>query len=558
MITENARGILLMFSLTTFLQNSTGQVLSDEILFQHHSCYGSNEDYSIVNASCSADTVIAVSTVQAGAKLNNSSCPIAVDGNITVDFEYCCRITVDDCPVNVSTTIWHALCSGNESCLASQAVSVPSNCTSMFRSNTSNMQLDYYCINITRIGSTCTHVTMTTADNALYLWNTGYSYGVNTDTDCVCSIQVESCDAHIDVTAMRIDLKDDNGTCIQNITFSDSYGNPEMVIDCSKEYDITSLFRSTTNYLSMNFISARNNTLGKYWIRFKAAEAKSNLQVNCNPVEQQITCTTTSTTTTSSTTTTATRTTTTTITSTTTTSATQTTSATTTRTTPTTKTHTTPSTAASTMPTKETSTTTEKTEEKQQEDLRYIAYTTLLVPIGIAILYLFRRRHPMKPYNQPATRTSSTISLPDELKSISPEIATTVYTTPTPLSHIYTKIPPARKVTTGTQREESHNPQVICTPNIPPISVNYTLTTPMTPTTTTVTTSMITALSVPSQKACACSFCGQLGKHYHPTASSSGKYSERKHFRCRYCGIFWDKTTSLPLYSPCQFQSKQY
>ncbi|KAK3605172.1 hypothetical protein CHS0354_012977 [Potamilus streckersoni] len=536
-----------------------GQVLSDEILFQHHSCYGSNEDYSIVNASCSADTVIAVSTVQAGAKLNNSSCPIAVDGNITVDFEYCCRITVDDCPVNVSTTIWHALCSGNESCLASQAVSVPSNCTSMFRSNTSNMQLDYYCINITRIGSTCAHVTMTTADKALYLWNSGYSYGVNTDTDCVCSIQVESCDANIDVTAMRINLKDDNGTCIQNITFSDSYGNPEMVIDCSKLYDITSLFTSRSNYLLMNLTSDRNNTLGKYWIRFKATEAKSNLQVDCNPAEQQISCTTTSTKSTKTTTTP------------------KTTTATTRRTSAT-NTGTPPTTAAPTITTKKISMTTGKTEEKQQEDLRYIAYTTLLVPIGIAIICLFRRRHPVMPHNQVSARTPSVISLPDELKSIFSETDSQTEVTSNSSSdaksNSYTATIPSTPMTTTTETEttstttttsKSSSPLTLV--SAPPVSVTHA--TPRASTTTTETTPNPTRSSIastvisvltsnqPSLPPCACSYCGQLGKHYHPIASSSRKYRKKKHFRCRYCGIFWNKTTSLPLYSPCPFISNK-
>ncbi|KAL3882180.1 hypothetical protein ACJMK2_028548 [Sinanodonta woodiana] len=502
------------------------QDLMDEFLFQHNSCYGSNRDYSIVNANCSADNVIAVSRVQAGVKFNNSSCPVVLHDNTTVDFENCCKIIADDCVINVSTTNWHALCSGNESCVSAPAVSVPSNCTPMFRANTSNMQLDYYCINITRIGSTCTQVAMTTSENALYLWNAGYSTGVNADTDCVCSIQVESCDAHIEVTAMRIDLEDDNGTCIQNITFSDSLGNPEMAIDCSKQYDISPLFTSKTNYISMNFVSDRNNTLGKYWIRFKATDAKSDLHVDCNPAEQHTSCRTTSTKTSSSTTTT-----------------------TTTQKTTTTKTRTPPTTAAPTITAPKSSTTTRTTdtqtsEEPTSDNDDASNYSTTMSVNSTPTPLLTAT-----PYISPTTteNTSATTSTTVTPRFPSPQtFESSLTASSVSLSPIITDsdnvivIPPTTRTSTPTTETTF---MTITTPS------------PTRPPTSPSVRSVITSDQPPL---CACSYCGHPGKHYHPIASCAGKYSKKKHFRCRYCGIFWEKTTNLPFYSPCTYMSNQY
>ncbi|KAL3866399.1 hypothetical protein ACJMK2_043700 [Sinanodonta woodiana] len=247
--------------------SSLGQTLPDETLYRDNACYGSNT-YSYFAANCSTNHAIAVSKVKGGAKPYTTGCPPVINGTDNISFADCCVYSPGDCieefPGALKT--YHDGCSGEQACkFGTGAIRYRFvNCQEPLVNNSFNsyMELDYYCINKTTIGSTCTSVSMTTSGKALYLWNNGYP---NTSSaDCICSIEVNSSTAQISVTAMRIEHFGNS-----SIRFLDGVYDAKEITLFSNVSTITNTFTSTSNYLLMKYIKGQINDTARYWLRFK-------------------------------------------------------------------------------------------------------------------------------------------------------------------------------------------------------------------------------------------------------------------------------------------------
>ncbi|KAL3866400.1 hypothetical protein ACJMK2_043701 [Sinanodonta woodiana] len=368
-----------------------GQALPDETLYTDNACYGSSANYSYFTASCSTNHAIAVSNVLGGAKpYTATSCPPEVEGNRTLNFSDCCVLSRGDCieefPEALKT--YHDGCSGEQACTRGTSARRFSltKCQEPLVNNTytSYLELDYYCINKTTIGSTCTSVSMTTSGKALYLWNNGYPNTAS--ADCNCSIEVNSSTAQINVTAMRTEFVGNS-----SIRFLDGVCDAKETILFSNVSTITNTFISTSNYLLMKYTRGQINDTARYWLRFKATNSSANLIVQCQPESKPVCTTTTSTTTATSTTTSTTTPSTTTSTTSTPSTTTSTTKTPSTTTIINTTTSSTTTTTASTVTILNTATTKEKASESVMIGIIIGVICLLILIVAIVIIIIYRR-----------------------------------------------------------------------------------------------------------------------------------------------------------------------
>ena len=102
----------------------------------------------------------------------------------------------------------------------------------------------------------------------VYFFNDGYSSGISHVNCCACVITASVSSATIGLEIIDLQLYDSAATCLQTIYVTDSSGVTSYNCTDNNDYEITKLFRSTGNSLTVTLksdVAAAGN--GKAWFR---------------------------------------------------------------------------------------------------------------------------------------------------------------------------------------------------------------------------------------------------------------------------------------------------
>ncbi|XP_060563124.1 uncharacterized protein LOC132722615 isoform X2 [Ruditapes philippinarum] len=257
-------------------------------------CHGPYSDETTVNATCNNGQVIAINRVTLGSKLQSTGCP--PDYNASHGFSACCtNDQTNDCTFSLyqENYNYHRRCNGQQTCKEQTQVQQTTGCTQgSFTTLSRYMFMEYYCIEDDKMVELCsaTTSTLTRENTTIYIWNTDFEVSTikPSDPSCNCSVEIDNCDAYIDIYKMyRILTGNGNGMCNQTIRIGS--GEDSTVLyewTCSDNKQDIENFQAQVTYILVNLENTRNDTDGKVWMGFQATQ-NSNITISCPPTTQQ-------------------------------------------------------------------------------------------------------------------------------------------------------------------------------------------------------------------------------------------------------------------------------
>ena len=129
----------------------------------------------------------------------------------------------------------------------------------------------YYSVE-TRIAPMCDSGSYTSTGESLYLQNFNYPDNQirSSDTRCTCSVEARSCSSQIKVYFVHFQLYGGEGCPEkQKIVINDDGNVHEYTCSNNTGYEITSIFTSSSNYLTVTLDNPDNVAGGYFWIAFE-------------------------------------------------------------------------------------------------------------------------------------------------------------------------------------------------------------------------------------------------------------------------------------------------
>ncbi|KAK3578836.1 hypothetical protein CHS0354_010187 [Potamilus streckersoni] len=137
----------------------------------------------------------------------------------------------------------------------------------------------------------CTAVSVSST-SFVYLWNRNYGTPPplnNTipasDTSCACSLETESCGTSIFVYSVHTDLSQNNGTCHQELKFTDEAGASAFNLSCNS-FEVGHIFTISSDYLQVKLENTLGHNDGRFWLGFQASDSSSGIHLNCPAVNR--------------------------------------------------------------------------------------------------------------------------------------------------------------------------------------------------------------------------------------------------------------------------------
>ncbi|XP_041350913.1 uncharacterized protein LOC121369900 [Gigantopelta aegis] len=249
-----------------------------------YACYGASGATSFLSPTCADDERMVVENIYALTKPVDKNCPSAMTTG--VDRADCCIYEDGDC---VEQYDGEVRISYFESFTGTQQFSKSSvnqrtselclsgNVSMMDFSN--YMLMTFYCINETLTASFNDNEPVTAP--VVYWRNTEYPDVISNLTSSITCSASTSCDSSILITAIDLSLHNDSTGCVQSLDVVD--GNTVKTFTCTdnNQYDIKTIFISSSHFIKVTFRTGGQANGGKLWIQFNATESEAVLTLAC-------------------------------------------------------------------------------------------------------------------------------------------------------------------------------------------------------------------------------------------------------------------------------------